>query len=132
MATKGNGDPGGQPKRRLSALDRAIEQAMGSGRKVGREDDPAQQSHPNLWEWLSRIYIGEDRMMQPASLTVQLGPEGVLVRISSRDLQSSVSVSCPYLKDILDAIESELSRDNPNIQSWGKSEPKLRKRKSGN
>jgi len=119
-------------EKKLSALDRAIQQAMGDGRKVGRDDDTARERWPNLWEWLSRIYIGDDRMMQPASLSIVLGPEGTIASVSNRDLQTRVVVSTPFLADALDALEAELSKDTPNIQSWGKTEPKLRKRKSGN
>lgn len=120
-----------EPKK-LSALDRAIQQAMGEGRSVGSEDDPARERWPNLWEWLARIYVGEDRMMQPGSISIMLGPEGAIATVSNRDLQMRVPVATPHLGDVFDALEKELAKERPNIQSWGKTEPRLRKRKSGN
>lgn len=119
-------------ERRVSSMDKLIQQAMGEGRAVGAPDDPAASSYPELWEWLSRIYIGRDRLKTPAVMTVQLAPEGVLVRLTDRDLCVSVEAGCKYLADALPALEVLLQGPTPPIKSWGKKEPQLRKRKSGN
>jgi|SRR5579864_6488 len=115
----------------LSALDRAIQSAMGTGRKLGREDDPAAVKFPALWDWLSRVYIGTDRLRQPATISVALGPEGCLVTITDRDLGVSCSAACPHLEGVLEALEKALTADVPAVRSWGKKEPKLRKRQQG-
>lgn len=118
-----------EPK--LSALDRAIQSAIGEGRVLGREDDPARTKYPALWEWLSRVYIGIDRVRTPATVTITLGPEGVLVQVTDRDLSVSCGASCPHLDDALTALESSLTSAVPPVRSWGRKEPKLRKRSSG-
>jgi len=122
----------GKPKpdeRKLSALDRAILQAIGEGIQVGHESDPAQQKYPNLWEWLTRTRGGQDHVMQPAVVSLQLGPEGCLVTVTHRDLKRSVGAACLHLDDALAALEAVLALPNPPIRSWGKEDAHLRKRR---
>lgn len=114
----------------MSALDRAIQSAVGDGRTLGRDDDPARVSLPNVWEWLTKIYIGLDRVRTPASIQIKLGPEGVLVSMSDRDLGVSVGASCTHLEGAMQALEAALTSDVPPVVSWGKKEPQLRKRNS--
>jgi len=126
MAKK-EGDPQKDDKY-ASALDKAILSAMGQGRSVGREDDPAKDEYPILWDWMSRIYIGIDRVRTPATIMIRLGPEGVLVSMTDRDLGYTVDTVCNHLGEVLQSIEAELHKAVPNIKSWGKKEPRLRKR----
>lgn len=114
----------------LSSLDRAIQMAMGEGRQVGREDDPAKDTFPALWEWISRIYIGKDRLKQPATITISLAPEGVLVRLNDRDLGCGAAVVCPHLQDAFQQLNAALEGPNPPFTFYGKKEPQLRKRKT--
>jgi len=122
----GKGKPG---ERKLSALDRAILQAIGDGVRVGLEDDPARETMPNLWEWLTRTDGGQDHVMQPAVVSIQLGPEGVLVTVTHRDLKRSVGAACLHLGQALEALEATLALPNPPIRSWGKEDAHLRKRR---
>jgi len=122
-----NGPPG--PERKLSALDRAILQAIGDGIKVGRDDDPARERFPALWEWLTKTEGGRDYILQPATITIALGPEGVLCSVTFRDLQRSCKASCLSLEDAFQALEDALTSPNALITSWGRGEPRLRKRK---
>jgi hypothetical protein len=117
-------------KAKLSALDRAIQTALGQGRKVGLEEDPAREAYPTVWDWLTRTGDGGDHIFQPATISIQLGPEGVLATITHRDLGYSCSIACPGLADVLLALESALSGPNPPIRNWGKTEPHLRKRRA--
>lgn len=122
----------GKPRkdeRKLSALDRAILQAIGDGVQVGHPDDPAKDLYPNLWEWLTRTEGGKDHVMQPAVVTIQLGPEGVLATVTHRDLKRSVGAACIHLGEVLEALEAVLSMPNPPIRSWGKEDAHLRKRR---
>lgn len=112
-----------------SALDRAIQQAIGQDRSLGRDDDPARKKYPTLWDWLSRLYVGRDHVKTPATLTVRLGPEGVIVTLTDRDLSCSFDVACNHLQDALAAIEAALSGPSPPMRSWGRKEPQLRKRR---
>jgi len=111
-----------------TALQRAIESAMGEGRSVGADDDPAKTKYPELWQWLSNIYVRTDRLRTPATVSVTLGPSGALVTVSDRDLAVSCSAACEHLDDVFAALEKALTSDVQNIRSWGKKEPKLRKR----
>ena len=115
--------------REISFMDRLILQALGKGQTVGNEDDPAKEAFPALWEWLSRIYVGEDKIKQPPSLTVTLSPDGVVVRVSDRDLARAVEVTCANLQDCFSALEINLNSPKPAIKILGKREPNLRKRK---
>ncbi len=126
-------DKNGPPERKLSALDRMLLQALGEGRTVGLADDPARKLYPTLWDWLSKTDGGTDFILQPAILSVQLGPEGALASMTHRDLKVSCSVACPYLADFLACLEAALSSSNPPLRSWGKDpqvQLKKRKRKS--
>lgn len=114
-----------------SALDRIIQQAIGAERKLGREDDPAREKFPNLWDWMSRIYVGKDNVKQPATLAIRLGPEGILVTLTDRDMAVSFDVAAPSLLLAFEAMETALASANPPMRSWGKKEPTLRKRRSG-
>jgi len=126
---KPGGSDGTAPKR-LSALDRAIQTAMGTGRALGREDDPFRLAYPSVWDWLTRIYVGTNQVRTPATISVRLGPEGALVSMRDVDLGVSVSAACPNLNDVFAALEAALTADVPAIQSWGRKEPRLRKRGS--
>lgn len=116
-------------ERHLSSLDRAIMQAMGEGRTIGREDDPAKDTFPQLWEWLSRIYVGKDRLKSPATVGISLAPEGVLVRLNDRDLGCGAAVVVAHLQDSFQALNAALEGPNPPFTFYGKKEPQLRKRK---
>jgi len=129
MASDGNGKNVKEVK--VSALDRCIQTAIGDGRTVGDDDDPARTKFPNVWEWMSKIYIGVDRMRQPATISITLGPTGVLVSINDRDLASNCSAACLHLEDAFIALERALSAPVAQIRSYGRKEPKLRKRSSG-
>lgn len=116
-------------EQRLSALDRAIEQAMGKERTVGRDDDPAAKKYPELWQWMARLYVGGDHLMSPAELRVRLGPDGVLATLTNRDLCVSVDAGSSHLEAIFEAVEQALQRGVGSLRSWGKKEPLLRKRR---
>jgi hypothetical protein len=125
-----NGAGGGRgADRRLSVLDRCILVALGDGRTVGQQDDPAVEKYPHVWEWLSKTQGGQNHVLQPAVLTIQLGPEGVLVSLTHRDLRVSCSVACPYLDDVLPTLQEALSQPHPPLRTWGKDDPVLRKKR---
>lgn len=111
-----------------SALDKLIQEAMGEGKTFGNADDPARQRWPQVWEWLSRCYVGRDNIKQPAVLSIRLGPQGVLASLVDRDLAASVNVSCLTLESVFQAIEDALTGPNPPLSTWGRKEPRLRKR----
>jgi hypothetical protein len=117
-------------KEKPSALDRVIQSAIGDERVLGRGTDPTKEKYPNLWDWLSRHYVGREHVKQPATLTIRLGPEGALATLTDRDLSVSIDVAAPHLDDVYEAIEAALVSNCPPIRSWGKKEPQLRKRKS--
>jgi len=119
----------GKPGPRTSALSKAVQTAIGQQKNLGLPSDPGRDKYPNLWEWLTQTGEGTEYIYQPASISVQLGPEGVFVSMTHRDLQVSCSVSCEYLDDALVALELALSDPHPPIKAWGKSEPILRKRR---
>lgn len=122
----------GKPKkgdRKLSALDRCILAAIGDGRKVGLDDDPALKKYPNLWEWMTKTQGGTDHIMQPAVISLQLGPEGVLATVTHRDLRTSCSIACLHLHQALEALDASLGLPNPPLRQWGKDEPHLKKRR---
>lgn len=114
---------------RISPLDRAIQQAMGEGRVVGNADDPAKERWPELWRWLTTIYIGRDEMKQPPSITIKAAPGGVVISLTDRDLGISVDAFVGHLEDAIDALEQALNSDTPTIRAWSNKEPSLRKRR---
>lgn len=116
---------------KLSRLDRLVQSAMGAGRTLGDEADPAQTRWPKLWEWLSKIYFGSNLVKQPASLTIRLGPEGVIASLTDRDLGVTQDAACPHLEGIFEAMEKALNSASSPMRVWGKGEPKLRKRSGG-
>lgn len=115
--------------RKLSSLDRAVAQALGEGKVIGRADDPAREKFPELWEWLSRVYIGKDRLKSPATLSISLGPEGVLIRLNDRDLATGCAAGAPFLEEAFAALESAMTGPHSNWTFWGKKEPQLKKRR---
>lgn len=120
----------GKTEKRLSALQRAIAQAIGNGRELGNVDDPARQAWPELWTWLSTVHVGQDQVKNPATLSIRLGVEGVIVSLVDRDLSSSVEANCACLADSFQALENALAGPNVPLRTWGKREPHLRKRRS--
>ncbi len=75
------------------------------------------------------IYLGKDHVKQPATLSIRLGPEGVLVTLTDRDLAVSFDVACSSLTEAFAAMETALTSLSPPMRSWGKKEPSLRKRR---
>jgi len=125
-----SGVPDGGQQRRLSSLDRVVLQAMGDQLTFGLPTDPGRERWPQLWEWLSRTEGGRDHVMQPAVISIQLGPEGCLASITHRDLKRICSIACEHLGDALDALERALNANPSPIRYWGKDqEVRLRKRK---
>jgi hypothetical protein len=120
----------GKTAKRVSFLDRAIQQAIGDERILGRQDDPAKAKFPELWKWLTQTECPGNRIKQPATLMIRMGPEGVLVSINDRDLGYAVDVCCTHLMEILEACERALTSDNPSIRTNPKKDPNLRKRRN--
>lgn len=114
---------------RQSFLDRLIAQTIGDNRKLGREDDPARENWPNLWDWLTRTDAGRDHVKDPATITIRVGPEGCLASLNDRSLGYAVDVACLHLGEVLPALEAALADPNPSIRQVGKGETKVRKRK---
>lgn len=119
-------------KERLSAFERIVQAAMGDNRTLGLDTDPTKEECPELWRFLTTIYVGRDKLMTPGKITLQLGPEGCLVQLVVRDIAHSIGVGCPHIDGWARALESALAGPNPPWQPWGRKEPNLRKRKSGN
>lgn len=128
---KQRGDENQSNERKLSALDRAVLQALGDGKVVGLSTDPAIERWPVLWQWLTKTEGGNmgEYILQPAIVTLQLGPEGVLVTLTHRDLRVTCSIACPHLDGALDSLEAAIASPNPPIKSWGKDLPNLKKRR---
>jgi len=78
-------------KARISALDRAIQQAMGDNRVFGLPDDPARERYPEIWSWLTKVEDEDGHLFQPASISIVLGPEGV------SSTSPTVTSPCPPL-----------------------------------
>jgi hypothetical protein len=128
-----NDEPIGNAKpRKLSALERVLSQAIGDGQKFGRDEDPARVNWPNLWAWLTTIYVGRDSLKSPAVLTIRMGPEGAIASLTDRDLAVALDASSATLEGIFAEVERLLASETPPIRVWGKREPTVRRRKSGN
>lgn len=119
-----------EPRKPLTAFERAVQNALGEERSFGSEADPARMTFPALWQWLTSAYVGPEHLKTPPTISITLGPEGVLVRLVDRDLAATVQANCPFLADSFLALESALTSSNPPVVSWGRKEPNLRKRKS--
>lgn len=120
-----------KPERKLSSLERAVQQAIGDGRQIGSPEDPARERYPQLWAWLSTLYVGRDSLKNPAYLSIKLGPEGVTAALIDRDLCTAVEIATANLDDVLPALEAALAGPCPPLKSWGRKEPHLRKRRTG-
>jgi len=114
----------------LSAVDRAIAQALGDGLVLGREDDPAAKEFPQTWEWLRKVYVGKDRLKTPATLTIRLTPGGCLITLNDRDLAVAIDAACEHLGQALAALEAQLTGASTHVRTYGRREPSLRRRKS--
>jgi len=121
-----------EKEQRLSPLDRAIQQAMGEGRVVGNPEDPAKDRWPELWRWLTTIYVGRDEMKQPPSISIKAAPGGVVISLTDRDLGITVDAFVAHLEDAIDALEASLNSETPTMRAWSNKEPTLRKRRKQN
>jgi len=116
-------------ERKPSALERALDAVIGAGMKIGLDSDPARKKYPQLWQWLTMTGEGTEFLMQPAGISINLGPEGVFLSLTHRDMGVTCTISCTHLDDAFAALEAALSSPNPPIRTWGKTEPSLRKRR---
>jgi hypothetical protein len=118
-------------ERKLSAFEKAVSQAIGDGRTLGNQEDPARERYPQLWGWLTSVYVGRDSIKNPAYLNLRMGVDGVLVSLIDRDLCTTVEISCASLEEALPALEAALANGHAPLKSWGRKEPHLRKRRGG-
>jgi len=116
-------------RKELTHLERLIGQAIGQERALGREDDPAREKYPHLWEWLTTIYVGQDYIKSPATIRIAMGPDGPLITLSDADLAIGMDTHCASLEGILDHLEAELGQPAPPFKPYNKKQPTLRKRK---
>jgi len=124
-----NGKPDkGKKDRKLSAVERLIAKSIGDGRTLGRDDDPARDKYPDLWDFLTRWIVSSKEMKSPATLSIKAGPEGFVATISDRDMQLGLDVAIPHLGELLDRIEAAIGDPNTAWKNWGRKEPKFRKR----
>jgi len=112
----------------LTALDRLIRLAAGNQVLLGRGDDPAKETHPNVWEWLSRTDAGEDHLKEPARLSLALVPGGVQVALTDSTFGVTVDAVSDTLAGVFDALERNLSSSTPTIRTWRKGEIQLKKK----
>jgi hypothetical protein len=61
-------------------------------------------------------------------VSISLIPNGVSVRINDRDLARNLEITCPNLAECFDRLEEALQSPGTMVKTWGKKEPKLRKR----
>jgi hypothetical protein len=117
-------------QKRPAFLQAAIESAIGKDQQFGCPNDPAATRWPLLWEWLTTWKAGELYVKTPPTITIRLGPGGVLASVTDRDLAKALDVSVVNLGDVFDALEAQMSSSNPAVRNIGKNEAKLRKRKT--
>lgn len=122
----------GKNGKKPSFLDKVVQSVIGEGRHVGNDDDPAVTTYPQLWDMMSRIYLPDNYVRQPASLTLTLTPGGVQVSLYDKETGYTIITTCTNLDDALKAMEAELNKDNPQMRSNNKKEPQYRKRKRPN
>jgi len=113
----------------LTHLERLIGQAIGQERELGREDDPARELYPCLWEWLTTIYVGSEYVKQPATIRITMGPDGPLVSLSDVDMAIGMETHCGHLGSVLEHLEATLALPSPPFRQYAKKQPTLRKRK---
>lgn len=118
-----------KPREELSPVERAVQIAIGEGRTFGNVSDPAREKFPTLWEWLTRAYLGQDYIKQPATMSIAANSAGFTVKLVDRDLSSSCIANTTNLEDAFAAIEVILANGQGGWTHWGKKEPHLRKRK---
>lgn len=113
----------------LSAFERAVQYAIGNGQQLGSESDPLRDRCPLLWAWLSAVFVGKEYQKSPASLNFRLGPDCAHAVLSDRDLCTSLEVTAQTVDALFPALEAALASSSPPIKTWGKREPRLRRRR---
>lgn len=115
--------------RPLSSLERLILQTMGDGKTFGKPGDPAADSHPNVWEWMTRCDAPKDRILTPSFLRVTAVNDGFLAVLTCPDLASQVECPVPHLLTVWECLEKYLTSPDLVIKVWGKKEPDMKKKK---
>lgn len=95
---------------------------------MGAADDPLAVAAPDLWEFLSRTDAGEGLVKDPATLKIKLTPGGAMATLTDDCYGISIDAAAQYVGGLLDALEEALTRPNATIRSWGKADPKVRKK----
>jgi len=114
--------------RKVSILDRLVQEAIGEGHQLGHPDDPAQQLYPELWRWMAQTSAGKAHTMEPGRLTLSLVPGGVLATVNHRGLNMAVETTALYLDDVLRQMEAVLASANPPIKHSSRGQEKIRKK----
>lgn len=132
MDTNGDLKDIGKPRkggRPLSAMDRTIQAAVSDERTLGNEEDPARESMPNLWEWLTRTKASRDHVITPGKLVITACPGGWIIQLNHADLAQSFEASSIDLGGCIAAMEVWLASPQCIPKSWGKKQPTARRRK---
>ncbi len=125
--------PKKQPKP-ISKLDMMIQQATSGGTTLGREDDPAKERCPVIWEWLTRTECGVKDGYQivktPATIRITAAPEGWIITITDVDMAKSMDAVTGHLDGFLDALEAAITSAVSPIKRFGRKDPSPRRRKT--
>lgn len=113
----------------LSTLDRLILGTIADDIPLGHEDDQAATLYPTLWEWLTRTTAGRDHVMMPATVGIAAVAGGFNVTINHRGLNQSFAVVTPNLDQWAAVAEAYLTGPSPIFRSFGRGQPKVKKRR---
>jgi hypothetical protein len=115
-------------KKAASALDRLIQQALGANGELGSRSDEVRETCPELWRWLSETEAGADHLKDPATLTIRLVAQGVMVSVGDKTFGVSCDAACATLGEVFRAIEQALTAPTPALRQWPNHQMVLRKK----
>lgn len=117
-------------KQTVTAIDKLIQKAMANDEDIGNPDDGSLGTWPMVLSWLCKVDCGKGMVKEPAKLSIKAVPGGYVGTLSDNTLKVAIDAFAQDLAGVFDALESALSQAVPNIRTFGRGEPMLKKRRN--
>lgn len=111
-----------------TVIDRLIKARLDGADGALPDDETSMKQLPTLWDLLTRREAGDDKLMQPGSVTIRLGLGEWIVSVSSPALEVAGDCVVPTLAQALVAVEAAMQSSSFAWKPYKDSQGKFRKK----
>lgn len=102
----------------MSILKDIIAKRLGEGDANLPSDDEARSRWPNLWEFMTHTDAGDNKLKEPARITLSLGLGEWMIDLADQSLGVGLSAASATLQDAFDRLEKAMTAPNAPWRVW--------------